>query len=47
MKRPTKRSDSCERQPSWVTPVADLFVSLFILIAVGADLIRQRTRRAS
>ncbi|MCZ2823126.1 MULTISPECIES: ABC transporter permease [unclassified Modestobacter] len=34
-------------QLGWRSQLSDLFVGLFILIAVGADLIRQRTRRAS
>ena len=34
-------------QLGWPSQLANLFVGLFIIIAVGTDLLRQRTRKAS
>ena len=34
-------------QLGWKSQLADLFVGIFIIIAVGTDLLRERTRRAS
>jgi ribose transport system permease protein len=34
-------------QLGWQSQLSDLFVGIFIVIAVGADIVRQRTRRTS
>jgi ribose transport system permease protein len=34
-------------QLNWPSQLASLFIGIFILIAVGADLLRQRARRTT
>jgi ribose transport system permease protein len=34
-------------QLGWKSQLSDLFVGIFIIIAVGTDLLRERARRAS
>lgn len=34
-------------QLGWPSQLSDLFVGIFIVLAVGTDLLRQRTRRSA
>jgi ribose transport system permease protein len=34
-------------QLGWPSQLSDLFVGIFIVLAVGTDLLRQRTRRST